>query len=72
MPPLALTDYQLRLVRQAAETMPVSSRDEFLRGVARHLGNEPTNEAVIAAIDGQLAINRVPTFLCDNTKEIVK
>jgi hypothetical protein len=40
MPPFALTDYQLRLVRQAAETMPVSGRDEFLRGVARHLGNE--------------------------------
>jgi hypothetical protein len=53
MPPIALTDYQLRLVRQAAATMPVSGCDEFLRGVARHLGNEPTDEAVIAAIDGR-------------------
>jgi len=66
---LSLTDRQLGLIQQAAKTLPVSSRDEFLRGVARHLGDEPTDKAVIAAVDAQLAINRIPIFLCDSAKE---
>lgn len=72
MPPLALTDYQYRLIHQAASQLEITSRDSFLRGVARHLGAEPTDDAVRAAIGAQMAINRIPTFLCDSTKEVVK
>jgi hypothetical protein len=61
MTPIALTDHQLHLVKQAAATLPVLGRDDFLRGVARHLGREPTDDAVIAAIDGQLAIKSYPS-----------
>jgi hypothetical protein len=64
MRPIALTDHQLLLVEQAAKTLPVSDRDEFLRGVASKLGAEPTNDAVRHAIDRQLEVNRIPTFLC--------
>ena len=72
MPPLGLSDCQLRLIKQAVETLPVNSRDEFLRAVAAHLGSEPSDKAVQAAIDAQLSINRLPVFLCDSagaTKE---
>lgn len=68
MPPLSLSDRQLRMVQRAAATLPVSSRDEFMRGIASHLGCSPTDDAVRMAIGAQLAINRIPTFLCDSAK----
>jgi hypothetical protein len=63
---LSLTDHQMSLVRRAASALPISERDEFLRGVAHRLGGEPTDDAISAAIDAQLALNRLPTFLCDS------
>ncbi len=65
--PIALSDTQLALVRDAARAVPVSERDAFLQGIARHLGTGPSDDSVVAAIDAQLAINRLPTFLCDST-----
>jgi hypothetical protein len=56
------------LIQQAASTIPITSRDEHLRGVASHLGSRSTDEAVMAAIDAQLRINRLPVFLCDSTR----
>jgi hypothetical protein len=64
MPPLALTDHQLHLIQLAPRTVSVLERDPFLRGVARHLGHEPSDDAVRAAIANQLAINKVPSFVC--------
>jgi hypothetical protein len=55
--PLALTDFQISMLKQAANTLPVSGRDDFLRGVASHLGSDPSDDAVRRAIDNQLAVN---------------
>jgi hypothetical protein len=68
MAPIALTDYQLQLVKSAAKSLSVSDRDDFLRGVASHLGSEPSDDAVRRAIDNQLAVNKLPVFLCDSAK----
>jgi hypothetical protein len=65
MPPLSLTDHQLALIKQAAKYVSIDRRDEFLRGVASHLGAEPSDATVQAAIDTQLAVNKLPVFLCD-------
>jgi hypothetical protein len=63
--PLGLTDRQMSLLRQAAGSLSVGARDEFLRSVARRLGSDPTDHAVSAAIDAELSLNRLPVFLCD-------
>jgi hypothetical protein len=69
MKPLALTDLQLAEVRAAAVTLLPSERPEFLRGLASRLGSEPSDEAVALAIAAQLAVNKLPIFLCDGIKE---
>jgi hypothetical protein len=66
MRPIGLTDQQLAQLQQAAQSIPPSARDEFLRGIARRLGHSPTDAAVAAAVDAQLATNRIPQFLCDS------
>lgn len=63
MRPLALSDHQLALVTRAASTLPPSKRDEFLRRLAERLGSEPSDMAVEAAINLQLAVGRVPSFV---------
>jgi hypothetical protein len=64
MPPLALTDRQMRLIQNAAQAVPVQRRDEFLQRLAAHLTAEPTDAAVSAALNAQLdALTHV--FLCD-------
>ncbi len=65
MPSLSLTDAQLALIHSAAGCVPVERRSEFLQRVAAHLGTQPSDEAVQAAIDAQLAVHRLPVFLCD-------
>jgi hypothetical protein len=65
MPPLALTDRQMRLVRHAAQAVPVQRRAEFLQRLAAHLTSRPTDAAVQAALNAQLdALHH--TFLCDS------
>jgi hypothetical protein len=66
MPPLSLTDAQLTMIKSAAKSVAIDRRDEFLRNVASHLGVEPSDQAVQAAIDAQLAVGRLPVFLCDS------
>lgn len=61
--PIGLTDRQLALVKSASASLRVDERSDFLRGVAQHLGRQPSDDAVRAAIDGQLAVNRVPNFV---------
>ena len=60
--PVGLTDGQLALVKQAAATLRRDERDAFLQGVAKHLGHQPSDAAVAAAVDAQLQINRIPQF----------
>ena len=66
MRPIGLTDAQLMQLQQAAKTLLPSARDEFLRGIARRLGDTPSDAALQLAISEQLAVNRIPTFLCDH------
>jgi hypothetical protein len=70
--PVGLTDYQLAELQRAALALPPAERSDFLEGVARHLGNAPSDEALQAAIDMQLRTNRLPVFLCDSvpSKEV--
>jgi hypothetical protein len=49
------SDKQFRRITAAAARLPRSKRNEFLTGVARRLGTEPSDEAVEAAITAQLA-----------------
>ena len=63
MKPIGLTDAQLMQLQQAAKTLLPSARSEFLQGVARRLGEAPSDGALQAAISEQLAINRIPHFL---------
>ena len=48
---LALSDKQLALLQRAAASLPVGERNHFLQSVAAHLSGQPTDDAVIAAID---------------------
>ena len=62
---LSLSDYQLQQLRAAAKNLLPSQRTDFLEGIARRLGDAPSNEALEHAIAEQLATNRLPTFLCE-------
>jgi hypothetical protein len=66
---LSLSDYQLARVRAAAQTLLPSARSNFLEGVARRLGDQPSDEALQIAIAAQLSMNRLPVFLCDGNKK---
>jgi hypothetical protein len=50
---LALSDKQLALLQRAAP-LPVGERDHFLQSAAAHLSGQPTDDAVIAAINAAL------------------
>src|ERR1035437_301741 len=63
--PLSLSDRQLAMLNSAARALPLAERDAFLRGVATRLGDMPNDAAISDAIDAQLALDRLPTFLCD-------
>lgn len=58
---LSLTDRQLQLVKNAARAMPVNARDGFLQDVARRLAHEPSDAAVMQAINS--VFDRIPIFL---------
>jgi hypothetical protein len=58
MMPLRLTDRQMRLVQSAARAVPMGRRDELLRRLARHLTSEPSDAAVLAALNAQLDAER--------------
>jgi hypothetical protein len=66
--PPSFTDRQFRRISAAAAKLPRSRRSDFLTGVARRLGNEPSDAAVEAAITVQLAINRLPAFITGASK----
>jgi hypothetical protein len=59
--PLALSDHQMSLVRRAAASLPVNARDGFLQDVARRLAAEPSDAAVMQAINS--VFDRIPIFL---------
>ena len=65
MRPIGLTDSQLAQLTQATQNLLPSARSEFLQGVARRLGDAPSDEALQLAISEQLAVNKLPIFLCD-------
>jgi hypothetical protein len=50
------------MINQAARALLPSVREEFLTAVERRLGDSPSDHAVQAAIDAQLALNRIPSF----------
>jgi hypothetical protein len=49
-------------LQQATKSLLPSARDEFLRGLARRLGDAPSDEALQLAISDQLSVNRIPHF----------
>jgi hypothetical protein len=57
---LALTDAQLALVQRHAAALPVALRDRYLREVADRLRGQPSDAALLAAIN--LALDRVHAF----------
>jgi hypothetical protein len=61
---LESSDHQLRQIHAAAKALLPSQRSDFVHGVKRRLGHNPSNEAVQAAISAELALNRLPAFLC--------
>jgi hypothetical protein len=58
--PLSLSDHQLRQIHAAAKALLPSQRSDFVHGVKRRLGHNPSNEPAISA---ELALKRLP-FLC--------
>jgi hypothetical protein len=48
---LVLTDRQMALVRRAAGMLPVHRRDAFLRAIAERLVGDPSDSAVIEAVN---------------------
>jgi hypothetical protein len=48
--PIALDERQMKMIMDAARSVPVARRDEFLHTIANHLGDTPTLIAVEAAI----------------------
>lgn len=67
--PLALSDTQMRQLQRAAGTLPVGRRDQFLRTVAKQLGEgSPSTPAVEAAIG--IALDRVSTTSIMRTERI--
>jgi len=61
---LALSDYQMSIVRHAAAALPVAARDGFLQEGAARLADTPSDNAVQAAINASL--DRTPVFLNDS------
>jgi hypothetical protein len=51
---VSLSDAQLRLVRQHAAPLPVGLLDRFLRSIADGLTGEPSDTAVMTAINRAL------------------
>ncbi len=64
--PLSLSDRQLRLIQEAAKAVPVPRRDDFLQKVTAQLCAEPTDQAVLAAVNAQLDLLSHRYFLCDS------
>jgi hypothetical protein len=63
--PLSLFDRQLQLLQNAAKAVPPERRELLLLSVSKRLTSEPTDSAVIAALNAQL--DRLPRFLsCDS------
>ena len=50
MPPLALSDEEMTVIRTAAEAVPHAWRDDFLRKVASALANLPPDAIGVGAI----------------------
>jgi hypothetical protein len=62
---ILLTPAQRAEINSAARTLPANQREHFFDNVGRRLGAEPTDEAVIAALNAQL--DRLPRFSsCDS------
>ncbi len=49
-----LSGRQRRLIQSAAAALPALRRDEFMAGVARRLVGEPSDAAVLAAVNATL------------------
>jgi hypothetical protein len=60
--PLALTDAQMRAVQRAAASLPVAGRSEFLEQVARQLSGQPSDAAVMQAIN--VVLDRAAALRC--------
>ena len=56
---LALNDQQLRWLTRASLSIPQDQRDAFLRAVASRLNGEPSDMALLEAIN--LAYDALPT-----------
>ena len=66
---LSLSDYQMQQLRAATKNLSPPQRTNFLEGIAKRLGDQPSDEALQIAIAAQLSMNRLPVFLCDGNKK---
>jgi hypothetical protein len=62
--PLSLSDRQLYLLRQAAKAIPIQQRENWLSDVAKRLTGEPSDAAVMQAINVQY--DRTHVYLTDS------
>ena len=61
---VSLSDRQLRMVQQHAQSLPVTLRDAYLRSIADSLRGTPSDTAVEQAIN--IALDRVLAFANSN------
>jgi hypothetical protein len=64
---LSLSDRQMTLVQNSARSLPQQQRDRYLRSIADQLVGEPSDAAVVAAIN--VALDRVFAFQQYESKE---
>jgi hypothetical protein len=57
------SEKQQKILLAAAAQLPRSKRNTFFTGVAKRLGENPSNAAMEEAISQQLAIGRLPNFI---------
>ena len=63
---MRLTARQLKLIRSAAASLPILTREGFLIDLAQRLGDHPSDNAVVEAIN--VVLDRAvvtPAYLCD-------
>ena len=61
---VSLSDRQLKLVQEHAAALPVQLRDRYLREIADRLCEEPSDAAVVEAIN--IALDRCHAFNTGN------
>ena len=70
---MKLSAKQLKLIRSAAASLPILTREGFLIDLAQRLGDHPSDMAVVEAIN--LVLDRAvvtPAYLCDAKQGLIQ